>query len=360
MSLIRIILAAIATILGLAVLIPIFFLILPFWLVSFLTRTIARVLEPSFLDREQLIRFDPYFGWRSQPNLNTHHRMVDLFHIKTDADGWRGDASLAESEIVVFGDSFAAGYGVSDEHFFANLPGRYKIKPIGIGGYSMVQELLWMQRLSPALQSKLVVWFVFYGNDLYDNLVPDLRGYRKPFVRETGKNGDWEIVSSHVSQERWPLVTEGRMKGEQHLPRLAEICSDTFLAKRAYGACEFLIASGKQLCDEVGAELVVVSIPEPCQLTPDGQRMLKSLGGDPHSFDPERPDKKIDAICKRLSVGFIPGRSFLDISSYKTNDCHWNEKGHRQVFKTLLDLKTHPRAASLTPGQRVTGALAQA
>src|SRR4051812_22608169 len=112
--------------------------VLPFWLISAMTRLIARAIEPKFLTREQLIQFDPTFGWRARPNLDTHHLMVDLFHIRTDHDGWRGNYSLGESEVVVFGDSFAAGYGVSDRHFFANLPGPQKIKPVGIGGLILV------------------------------------------------------------------------------------------------------------------------------------------------------------------------------------------------------------------------------
>src|SRR5438067_4881237 len=196
MPIVRTILAAVTASIALALLLPVVLLILPFWLLSLLTRGIARIIEPEFLTREQLIQFDPVFGWRARPNLDTHHLMVDVFHIRTDQDGWRGKHSLAESDIVVLGDSFAAGYGVSDRHFFANLPGGYKIKSVGIGGYSMVQELLWMKQLKSALHRKLVVWFVYYGNDLFDNLMPDLRGYRKPFVRENAVTADWEIVSS--------------------------------------------------------------------------------------------------------------------------------------------------------------------
>src|SRR5690606_15625900 len=122
------------------------------------------VLEPSYLTKDQLIAFDPVFGWRPRPNLNTHHLMVDLFPLSTDAQGWRGRATLAESQVVVFGDSFAAGYGVSDEHLFANLSATPRIKPIGIGGYSMVQELLWMRALAGELAGKLVVWFIYFGN----------------------------------------------------------------------------------------------------------------------------------------------------------------------------------------------------
>src|SRR3982751_6478178 len=105
---IRIILAVIATLVALVLVLPLLLVVLPFWLVSVFTRLIARAVEPKFLTREQLIQFDPVFGWRARPNLDTHHLMVDLFHIRTDSDGWRGEHSLAESNLVVFGDSFAA------------------------------------------------------------------------------------------------------------------------------------------------------------------------------------------------------------------------------------------------------------
>jgi hypothetical protein len=338
MAPIRILLAVIAAIIGLILVVPVFLLSLPLWIVSMLTRGVSRLVEPQFLSRDQLIEFDPVFGWKPRPNLNTRHLMADLFQIKTDADGWRGNARLQESEIVVIGDSFAAGYGVGERQFFANLYRRPKIKPIGIGGYSMVQELLWMKDLASQLQGKLVVWFVYHGNDLYDNLSPDLRGYRKPFVRECGQNGEWEVVSTHISRAQWPVVTRVRLEGQHHLAKLAELCSDTFLAKRAYSACAYLIRSGKQICEGAGADLVIMTIPDACQLTPEGQAVLKGRGGDPKSFDPYLPDKQIEAICERLRVPFLAARTFLDAGCYKTNDCHWNAKGHRKVAEMLARL----------------------
>jgi hypothetical protein len=338
MNLIRILVAAIAAIIGLILAAPVLLLAIPLWIVSMLTRGVFRLVEPPFLNHDQLIEFDPTFGWKPRSNLNTHHLIGDLFRIKTDADGWRGNATLQESQIVVIGDSFAAGYGVGERHFFANLYRRPKIKPTGIGGYSMVQELLWIKQLASRLQGKLVVWFVYYGNDLHDNLSPDLRGYRKPFVRERGQRGDWEIVSSHVSRAQWPILPLLRLDGQQDLAKLAELCSDTFLAQRAYSACGYLIRSGEQICAEAGADLVIMTIPEACQLTPEGQSTLKARGGDPRSFDPYLPDKQLEAICRPLRVPFLAGRTFLDASCYKTDDCHWNAKGHRKVAETLARL----------------------
>lgn len=334
----RLFIAFVAAGIGLILVTPVFLVLLPFWIISFLTRLVTRVLQPGFVTIQQLIEFDPVFGWKPRPNLNTHHLMVDLFQLKTDEDGWRGRHTLDESEVVVFGDSFAAGYGVSDHHLFANLTVTPKIKPIGIGGYSMVQALLWMERLAPVLQGKVIVWFIYYGNDLSDNLVPDLRGYRRPFVREDKTDGDWEIVSHHVTPEQWPIVTQGRMQGETDLPRLAQICSDTFLAERAYSACEFLIRTGQQVCTNAGAQLLVLPIPDASQLTPEGRDSLKALASDGNSFDPDLPDRRLETVCERLGLRFLAGASFLDTSCYKTDDCHWNEKGHRKISEMLTRL----------------------
>jgi hypothetical protein len=334
----RTILAALTTVIALVLLVPVLMLVLPFWFVSLLTRGVSRMAEPEFLTRDQLIQFDREFGWRARPNLDTHHLMVDLFHIRTDNDGWRGQHTLAESDVVVFGDSFAAGYGVSDSHFFANLPSRYKIKSVGIGGYSMVQELLWMERLKESLSGKLVVWFIYYGNDLYDNLMPDLRGYRKPFTREVRGTNNWEIVSSHVTPDQWSIIFQGRMQGQHHIPKLGELCGDTFLARRAFAACEFLLTRGKALCDEVGAELMVMGVPDTIQLSSHGRQALQAMGGDPPAFDAAAPDKKIGEICRILGIKFLAGSTVFQPNCYKVNDCHWNETGHRKVLEAIEGL----------------------
>ena len=249
---------------------------------------------------------------------------------------------MHESDVVAIGDSFAAGYGASDRDFFANLCASPRIKALGVGGYSQVQELLWLKRLAPSLQGKLVVWFIYYGNDLYDNLCPEMRGYRKPFVRESGEDGEWEIVSSHVGPEPWPIVSHSRMGGGHYLPRLADLCSDTFLSKRAYSACEFLLREGQKVCQEAGAELVVLSIPEVSQLSPKGHSQLKLLGGD-KTFNPDYPDLQLKAICRRLGLEFMPGRSFLEVGDYLSYDCHWNKRGNRRMAEALQRLYASKR-----------------
>jgi hypothetical protein len=80
----------------------------------------------------------------------------------SDAQGWPGTASIAES--VVFGDSYSFGYGVNVEaSFFSECHCQARIKAIGAPAYNMVQEVLLMHQLSSHLSGKLVVWFHFRG-----------------------------------------------------------------------------------------------------------------------------------------------------------------------------------------------------
>ena len=208
MATLRVVLTAIAALFGMLLAVPVVVLALPFWAVAFLTRTMARHLEPSYVAWYQLIEFMPVIGWKPKANLNAHYLTVtedSVCYIVTDAQGWSGTVSIAESDIVVFGDSYAFGYGVDvGASFFSDGLGKVRIKAIGAPAYNMVQEVLLMRQLSSNLSGKLVVWFIFVGNDLHDNLVPDMYHYRMPFVREVNGTGSWEFVTSHVSPVKWP------------------------------------------------------------------------------------------------------------------------------------------------------------
>jgi hypothetical protein len=148
------------------------------------------------------------------------------------------------------------------------------------------------------------------------------------------------------------MVTKIRLEGGHHMARLAELCCPTSLSRRAYDACSYLIQQGQQLCSEAGAELVVMTIPDAWQLTPEGHTRLLALGGTRERFNADYPDLQLEAICRQRRVGFLAGKSFLDVDCYKTNDCHWNQKGHRKVAQALAGLVPSPNARVLTTETR--------
>src|SRR5262249_22355189 len=235
---------------------------------------LAGLIEPRHVPWPALIEFDPRFGWKPKGKTRSWHIADDVFWSSTDPDGWRGLSRLGDSQMLVIGDSFAWGHGIDDRDFFATLLRSPRVKAIGANGYSMVQELLWLRELESSLRGKVVVWLVFFGNDLYDNVVPTLRKYRRPFVRQINGSNEWDIVTSHITRDEWPLEFETGADDVDYHRKLAELCGETMFAERAFSACAWLIREGRAVCERAGAGLVVLSVPEATQLTPEGMQLL--------------------------------------------------------------------------------------
>jgi hypothetical protein len=326
---------------ALVLLVPAVLVLLPFWAVSVLTRWLARRLEPRAAPWTSLVAFAPEVGWRPRPGLATHYAVdrEDVFRLVTDEDGWPGPVSLAASEIVVFGDSFAFGFACDAGATFFGRAAGPRIKPIAAPGYNMVQELIWMERLAPALRDRLVVWFVYYGNDLYDNLTPHVGPYRAPFVREWGGPDRWEIVTAHVSPRRW-TASVGRRR--LHSRVLAALHSPTPLATRAMAAVDFLLAEGAATCRRAGAHLAVLTIPSPETLSPAGLGRLAASQPDGPLLDLELPDARVSAACRRLGLPLVVGRRVFGREHFRP-DGHWNPDGHRRVADLLGRLHAEVR-----------------
>jgi len=342
--LIRLLLAALTASVGMIGMIAIVLIGLPFWVVAMTTRALARVLEPRWLPARTFTEYEPLIGWKGRSNVDAHHHLDDVFHVTTDVEGWRGQTTLESSDIVVLGDSFAWGYGIDDAHFFANVvaPG-LTVKTVGVMGYNLAQEFLWLERLAPRLRGKLVVWLVYLGNDLIDTLLPHKQGYTMPFMRRLDGAGTWEIVTSHVRPAKW--VHTGRY-GRIYYETLAKYCTPSTQARREYSATESLFGRAKRVCEGAGARLVVVTIPDKAQLSPSGHQLLMRHRHDGEGLDPDLPDREIRMICDRLGIAFVAGTSWLDAADYKELDVHWNEKGHRRVAELLTDLyRRNPPAA---------------
>lgn len=336
MRILRAILASLGSPICWLAAVPILVLGFPFWGIAGLTRLVSWILRfgaPHPVPWQQLMAFEPTIGWKPRPLLDAYAKGARVFHLTTDAEGWRGRTTIEESDIIVFGDSFAFGYGADDRTWFAALHTTLRIKGIGANGYNMVQELLWMERLAPRLRGKLVVWFVYYGNDLYENLQPNLDRYRMPFVRPIPGSKDWEIVTSHIRPEPWPCPTPRR-----YYPRLAEICRPSFLSERAFAACSFLLARGRDICREARAPLVVIGIPVLAQLEPEGISRLAAMSPDAAAFDPDLPDRRLAETCRALGVPFVPLKDHLTAADYIRGDGHWTPAGHRRVATLLGQL----------------------
>ncbi|MBN1237320.1 MAG: hypothetical protein JXB36_02405 [Gammaproteobacteria bacterium] len=336
--------AATSMLIALLVSAPVVLLAVPFWIIAGATRLVHRAvtaLKQRAAPWQQLIEYAPKVGWKPRPSMRTYAYADKPFYVTTDADGWRGSTTLTDSDVVVFGDSYAFGYGVSDDACFTELSERVRIKPIGINGYNMVQELLWMRQLAPELKSKLVIWFVYHGNDLYENLQPNLGRYPMPYVRNGSDPDRWEIVTEHVAPRRWRGDVD-----RDYYRALAEICTPaTALSRRAFSACDYLLREGRAVCDRAGAQLAVMSIPDVTQISDLHRKRLLAVAPEPDCLDTRLPDVRLGAACARLDVTFVPLYDHLRLEDHKLHDAHWNERGHRRVARLIESLYAKRSAA---------------
>jgi hypothetical protein len=254
---------------------------------------------------------------------------------------------------VAIGDSFAFGYGVDTHRSFAALANP-RVKAVGAPGYSMVQGVRLMEMFGERLRGKLVVWFVFLENDLQDNLYPEMRRYRAPFLRLDRTRKVWEISDEHVNPSGW---TSSNLDIRRLFPAF---CVPGPLAERAYAAADYLIERAQRICRDVGAQLVVMTIPYPPQLTEEGRATLAQRSGRAEAFDPGLPDRRIGESCRRYGVPLVVGLEHLSRQDYKRREgVHWNERGHRRVARLLGQLHTAFRSGQLNDhAQRVFGAAA--
>lgn len=325
------------SLLGLLLAFPIVAVGLPFWIVGISIRRLSALWEPRIRPWSSIIRFDPLVGWRPMPNLKAYCVAEEVYRITTGTDGWPGETRMAEADLVVLGDSFAFGFGVNDRAMFSRLTGQIRVKPIGSPAYNLVQELLILREYSGEIAGKLIVWFVFLGNDLWDNLYPYTHMYLTPFARRTNASGEWRIENSHLSPKTRPYEYDAK-HDRRIRERLADICSASHLGERAYSACEFLIGEAQEICENHGARLCVLTIPDPAQLSAEGIESLRKSSCNPESFDPGLPDRTISEICLKHGAGFMAGRDHLTRADYWPVDRHWNERGHRRIAEMLNHL----------------------
>lgn len=338
MGAIRLFLAGLFSGIALLATIPVLVLGSPFWVVAGITRAVRNIqhrLSPKERPWTEFIVPVEEIGWKNRADLRVRVRSARPFEVRTDGEGWRGRHTIDESEVLVFGDSFAFGHGVDDPDFFADRVSGIRVKALGANGYNMVQGLLWMEHLRDRLANKLVVWFPFYGNDLMDNLHPNFRHYRTPFVRSTA-DGEWEVVTEHVRAERWPFEATARDWG--YVDKVAEVCCPSFQAERAYSACEFLVRRARAVCAEAGADLAVIGVPDVKTLDPASVPKLRSRASDPERFDPDLPDRQMRAICESAGVPFVALSEVLSVDDHLPDDCHWTPSGHERVAGILEDL----------------------
>jgi hypothetical protein len=325
---IRFILSIVACLVGGVLMLPALIIISPFWFI-FIISKIVNKLKPTISEWEDIIEFDPDLGWRAKPSINTHMDVDGVYHMTTGRDGWRGNYDLKKSNVVVIGDSFVFGQGSDDKDYFANLTNLAKTKPIGAPGYGAVHYLLLLRRLNDQIRGKIIVWFIYTGNDLRESIRPSSYGYHFPFVFRDSEKADWKIKTDHINSKKLPFNFEKSYKTS--MPELADLFSQNYFSDYAYGALEYLLKEAKKYCDGYGAKFVVVPLPIHWLFDGNYNYKIKRFASKPDSFSVKYPEDRVKSICKNNGINFKPSFDYFTREDFLPNDLHWSKSGNKKA-----------------------------
>jgi SGNH hydrolase-like domain, acetyltransferase AlgX len=299
------------------------------------------------------------------PTLLHIHKPYDRWlwngmEYRYDKYGLRNDVDMDVADVVVIGDSFVEGVGVSSDDLMTTHMAKYlnrSVANLGQSWYGPQQELELVRRYGVRLSPKVYVWVFFEGNDLDD------------ISRYKWATQDWKTFSKgfHSFDQRSftmnALLAIGRLLASTYTAQIQEDSdqaeNDTsgvlsiptrpktrlhfhykghYLSLGDYAALEDLravLTQAYQLCHAEGAQFLVV-------FAPTKFRVYKSFV----EFDPQAESrywvlndlpKEIEAIVHES----IPDSGFLDLTIALTEqvlhrpllyfggyDTHWSPEGH--------------------------------
>jgi lysophospholipase L1-like esterase len=345
---------------------------------------------PPEQGRGKASRFDPLLGWANKEGARTRLETPEFSaEVTINSKGLRGrevpyERTPGRPRIALLGDSFAWGFGVSDDEVIAvrleeALGGAVEALNMGTIGFGTDQELLFY-RQEGRRYAPDVVLLVFCSNDVTNNVSDRDRWYGKPrFVIEGDSLRLTNVpISSETSWDAW--LTEYR-PDQPGAPAQAGgaapgggVARGKFVLRRTFRSYGFLLerwqslrqrlemtrpglfADGfspwlddswritfrliEELRDEVeagGARFVVLNVPRLEQMWYDSW---------------VRPNVTLAAFCEGAHIAyydFTPAfrRAPNAERMFFRRDGHWNADGHRFAAERLAEFL---KAEGLVPG----------
>lgn len=279
----------------------------------------------------------------------------------------RDNNATPERRLLLFGDSFAEGWGVDVDDGLAarldvELPS-FQVTNFGTAGYGTDQELLLFQQEGESLDPDLVI-VLFYGNDLWNNVSRRGIGARrtaKPVFRPDA-NGVLRLQGTPIPiTEPEPPDWRRTLIEHVHLAALVQrALADAPLASRQmrdfYGGLytedprfsqvwfltESLLREFRRRVEAAGSAFRLVYIPAIVQVETDNWESKQRLHELTGTYDLDLPNRRLHNITTRLGIDFTdltPGiRAAAQDRRLYFDDSHWNEEGHAVAAGILADV----------------------
>ncbi|MDO9119226.1 MAG: GDSL-type esterase/lipase family protein [Nitrospira sp.] len=289
-----------------------------------------------------------------------------------DQYGLRNDSDLNAADMIVVGDSFVEGLGVSSADLLTTHLAKYLNRPVanlGQSWYGPPQELELLRRYGLRLTPNVCTWVFFEGNDLadisrYKSATQDWETFSKDFhsfrQRAFTKNAllalDRLLISMHTQRAHQDShETEKDISGiftssSGTKTRLYFHYKGHPLSLDDYSALEDLrsiLTQAHEVCHAVGAKFLFVFAPTKFRVYKDFVEFDQQ--SQPRYWVTNDLPKEIEAMTHKA----LPDAGFLDLTtafveqarqgplSYLDYDSHWSPEGHRVAATAIADFTSH-------------------
>jgi hypothetical protein len=294
------------------------------------------------------------------PTLLHLHQPHDEFvwdgvRYQYDQNGFRNRPDPRAADVVVVGDSFIEGWGVTaDELATSRLAAdlRRPVVNLGQSWYGPRQELEVLRRYGLPLHPQACVWAFFEGNDLQDveryekalPVWPELSRRNHSFaLRSFTRNALYalrRLVRTRLGEDATGTLAYPsgvfRAQGGRDVRMYFEYKSHRLSPKERAALEEIrgVLGEAGHLCQRQGARFLVVFVPSKDRVYLDRTRF--AANAEPLHWGRNDLPLRLAALVRRAA----PGADFLDLTPvflakaakgeilYFPQDSHWSPLGH--------------------------------
>ncbi len=280
------------------------------------------VQEPGHEKTGHKYLFDEQLGWRNIPNwkASTYGQALTTNSKHLRDREYPFEKPVGTKRILVLGDSFAWGYGVSDKDIFTEtLENTFKRKKMpwevinsGVSGWGNDQQYLYFTSEGVKYDPDIVVVAFYIGNDPTNNTNSIQYGLSKPVFTDL----DLTLANSPVPKP--PTDTSTRI--------LSTVDKNALTVR--------IFEKLAERCAETGAKLVIMKFgvfqvpnnPVVRKAEALFHAHLAKIQSKLHYFDLDKAFSSKSFTAKQLTEGIEDG--------------HWNVLGHRVVADLLRSFLT--------------------
>jgi hypothetical protein len=314
----------------------------------------------------------PHSRWSGQPRSdmavywNLPVRRAEPMEFTTDKRGFRNLRDRDVADLVLLGDSYIEGAYVSDHETCAEVleeRSGLRVSNLGMAGFGTMQELEVLKRYAVPMNPRLVAWFFFEGNDLYNDAdfagtLPLLRE-RRPYTTARWSWSWKEFRGRSFTRTAYRAV---RRVLHPLAPNSVDTCG-TFVDAHgvshsmyyySYGSLHYedyerecfertkaALREGQAVCKENGIALVLFYIPMKFRVYGD---LCTYPSGSPCSeWEPWDLVRFFREFCEMESIPFVDltplmrQRAVAGELLYAPEDSHWSVAGQAFVAECIRE-----------------------